>query len=77
MLVSDDNERNSREIMNKEHHCKKKQHGATVSKYAQHKEKERRSNASTVINGVECNPLLLGKVQFGTVNNDQRQLLLE
>ena len=41
MLVSDDYKQHSREIMSKEHHYKKKRHGAKLSKNSQHEEKER------------------------------------
>jgi len=75
-LVSEGDKQYSKDIMDQKHHYKKKRHEIIVSKYIQRKDKERRSNA-TVASGIEYTPLLLGKVQLGTVHNDQRELLIE
>ena len=48
-----------------------------TNKHVQLKNKECRSNAQMSITGAEFTPLLLGKVQLGTVHNDQRDLMLE
>ena len=71
MLVSSDDKRHSREIVSEEHHYKNKSHGTIVSNNVQHEDKGRHSNASAVITGVECTPLLLGRfnlVQHTIIN---------
>ena len=77
IMVSNADKQHSKNVMNKEHHYKKKGHSVAVDKCAQLKNKERRSNAQMSIACVEHAPLLLGKVQLGTVHNDQRDLVLE
>ena len=49
----------------------------TLSKFVSGKDKEKRQNTSMMIKGVSCTLLVLGKVQIGTIHNDQRELLIE
>ena len=56
---------------------KKKRHSTTIQRFIDSKDKTKRPNKAMVATGIDYTPLLLGKVQLGSIHNDQRELLIE
>ena len=76
-MTADANKECCRRVMNKHHHHSEQCHGVTVSRCVANKDLKLRSNATRDATGVNCIPILLGKVQIGTIHNDQREILLQ
>ena len=76
-LIADADKEHCRRVTSKQQHCSKQCHEETASHYVLNRDAECRSNEARDTIGVDLTPLLLGKVQLGTIHNDQRETLIE
>ena len=66
-----------RNVLHKENHFKTERQDAIVQKYYERKDIKKIANATMKIIGIYFTPLLLGKVQIGTIHNTQHDLFIE
>ena len=63
ILVTDDGKEYPKRIFKKENYWIKKYYGVAVTKCAQLKSKQGRTNAAVSVSGIPCVPFLLGKAK--------------
>ena len=75
-IIDDKEIAHCRDALNSQNHCEKQRHSNAVEKHVT-ANKTKQPNASVRIAGANFTPLLVGKVQIGTITNIQRELIIE